>query len=101
MLVLLSEGQSLMICKVYRPLFILYQTMHFIRPVINLLATNQSWKIKVVLFNLTCTKGEWLGHFLMNISLTFLSKTTVNVRIAKIRLRCDATTQFVLMRKVF
>lgn len=58
MLVLLSEGQSLMICKVYRPLFILYQTMHFIRPVINLLATNQSWKIKVVLFNLTCTKGE-------------------------------------------
>lgn len=41
MLVLLNEGQSLMICKVYRPLFILYQTMHFIRSVIKLLAINQ------------------------------------------------------------
>lgn len=58
MLVLLSEGQSLMIWKVYQPLFILYQTMHFIRSVIKLLATNQSSKIKVAHFNLTHTKSE-------------------------------------------
>lgn len=82
MLVLLSEGQSLMICNVCWPLFYI-KTMHFIRSVNKLLATNQSWKIKVAHFNLTHTKSEWLGHFLMNISLTFLPKTAVNVHIVK------------------